>query len=227
MAWRDVRAGALSVLDPTGAVFPAHRGSVDDDSDLTDRLTALNTMLGAVADVSPTPPEPERSKARKKLSSLRLVAVMVSFTSATASTGLAAFSLVADTRWPVLVITLLSALALVAIVVFLAAFRLSLTRRVRQDSAFYAALHSLASQRVEDLSTARLVRLSETDPDAARALLVQIVAEYGHASGIRSGEAEADQPPDTARRLMQAAGPSNPVRQTLTMMVSDLQERRA
>lgn len=152
---------------------------------------------------------------------------MVSFTSATLSTGLALFSLAADTRWPVLVISLLSALALVAITVFLGAFRISLTRRMRHDSDLYSELYSLANQRVEDLSTARLVRLSETDPDAARTLLLQIVAEYGQASGIRSGAEEVNQPPDTARRLMQTAGPSHPVRQTLTMMVSDLQERRA
>ncbi|MFB6865628.1 hypothetical protein ACFCZQ_29435 [Streptomyces virginiae] len=206
-------------------MFPAHSESVDDGSDLSKRLTALNTMLAAVADSTPAHQGARARATRKKLSSLRLAAVMGSFISAGLSTGLAAFSLAADTRWPVIVIILLSALALVAITVFLAALRFSLTRRVRREGHLYAELHSLASQRVEDLATARLVRLSETDPDAARTLLLQIVAEYyGQASGLVGGP-ERVGTPDTARQLMRTAGPSNPVRQTLNQMVSDLQER--
>ncbi|MFD7110998.1 hypothetical protein ACFWAF_12470 [Streptomyces microflavus] len=226
MSWKDVRAGALSVLDPTGAVLPAHGASTEGGSSLSERLVALNTALGAIADSPPSSLSLEAAKAQKKLSSLRLAAVMGSFFSAALSAVLAVFSLAADTRWPVLVISLLSVFASVAITAFLGALRLSLARRMRHDS-LYAEFQRLASQRVWDLETARLVRLSETNPDAARTLLLQIVTEYEQATKVRSGAQNVKREPVTARQLMQTAGPSNPVRKTLTMMVSDLQERRA
>ncbi|MEU6060618.1 hypothetical protein [Streptomyces sp. NPDC047097] len=228
MAWKkNVRAGVLSILAPTGASPPTHYVSEGCSGDLNGRLEELNALLSAITSTMPEAKGPADSKAHKRLSSLRLAAVMGSFVSAAVSAGLAAVALAADTRWPILVIGLVSAFSLVAVAFFLAALRFSLDRRMRRNSELYATLHSLADERVEDLTVNRLVRKSQTDPTAALTLLMQIVAEYGQASGLRDGTADADHHHDTARRVMQSVDPSHPVKQTLTLMVSDLQEKSA
>ncbi|WP_158786418.1 hypothetical protein VM636_14050 [Streptomyces sp. SCSIO 75703] len=231
MSWRDVRAGALSVLDPTGAVFPAHRTGAGPGPGLGERLAAVNAALDTASRLPVAPAEDgtDARQMRDALATLRLVAVTVSFTSAALSAVLAVLALVVDSRWPVVVIVVLSAVTLSSLAAFLCALRHALARRGRRGRALYSELRALAFKRVEELDTAQLMRQSERDHEMARALLFRILTEYEEASAARGapGTLRPVPTPHTARRLMRSASPTHPVRQALHMMVADLQEKSA
>ncbi|WP_327324220.1 hypothetical protein OG735_18085 [Streptomyces sp. NBC_01210] len=152
-----------------------------------------------------------------------------SFTSAGLSAVLAIVSLSSNTFWPVVIICSLSVTVLLTIAVFFLALKCSLLYRKRQAHASYVReLRAIAAAQVLRLDTAQLMRESADDPELARAFLMQILAEYEQvAEGPRRETDEGDRSSSTVRQLMNCAGSTHPVIQTLNLIASDFRERSA
>ncbi|KNB51532.1 hypothetical protein [Streptomyces caatingaensis] len=224
-----------SIFDPTGQTLLARRcsgpcapQSVEDD--IKEFLAILRDEEGGPGQVTDAAARERFSLelgGRSGLARLRIAAVVCSFLSAVSSLGLCAFAFVSHAEWPLFAVCTVSSGATVMIAAFLAALRRWLNRQttqLRMIRQVEAALQDMAERKIADLETRQILRISQDDPELAKAILVGIVSEYADAEKASGQGGEMDGSGTFSRFVdVTAKGDSNHlIARTLHRLVADV-----